>query len=329
MHAPARRLGVAALAALALGALLPASALAQAWPGNKQVTLVVGSAAGSAPDIYARILAEQLGKQTGGTFLVENRAGANGNLSAEWVLRQPADGHTLWIGTQSMVTINPSAYDHLRWKPGDFKAIVKGVEAPMVLVTSPTVPVKDFAGLRSWIAAQKGDVSYASFSPGTPSHFLGYQLNERLKAHMVHVPYKGSSPQVIDLIGGQVPLGFTQLSVAQQHIEAGKLTAIAVTSPKRSAALPKVPTLAELGFPDLSTTVWFGVLAPAATPRPVQAELLAAMVKAHAEPAVRARLQAQQFDVPTESGAAFEKAIAAESARWAAVVKNTGFRAND
>lgn len=330
MHAPAHRLRIAALAALAFGAVLPTATLAQAqaWP-SKPVSLVVGSAAGSAPDIYARILAEQLGRQTGGTFVVENRAGANGNLSAEWVLRQPADGHTLWIGTQSMVTINPSAYQNLRWKPSDFKPVIKGVEAPMVLVTAPSVPAKNFAELRSWLASKKGTVSYASFSPGTPSHFLGHQLNERLAADMVHIPYKGSSPQVNDLIGGQVPLGFTQLSVAAPHIEAGKLTAFAVTGTQRSPSLPKVPTLAELGFPDLSTTVWFGVLAPAATPKPVLDTILATMVKAHADPGVRAKLQAQQFELPTESGPAFEKAIATESARWAAVVKSTGFRANE
>ncbi len=316
------------LASLALAALLPADAWAQpAWP-TKPVTLVVGSVPGSAPDIYARIVAEQLGKQTGGTFIVENRGGAGGNLSAEWVLRQPADGSTLWIGTQAMVTINPSAYDALRWKQSDFKPLVKGVEAPLVLVTHPGVPAKSFAELRDWIGKNR-QTPYASFSPGTPSHFLGHQLNERLKADMTHVPYKGSAAQMNDLLGGQVPLGFTQVSVAAPHIEAGKLNAIAVTSPKRTAAMPNVPTLAELGFPELSTTVWFGVLAPAATPQPVLDAILAANVKAHADAQVKAKLQAQKFDVPTESGAAFEKAIAAETARWAQVVKSTGFRANE
>lgn len=301
---------------------------AQAWPG-RTVTLVVGSAAGSAPDLYARALAEQWTRQTGGTFVVDNKPGANGNLSAEAVLRAPPDGATLWIGTQSMVTINPAAYDRLRWKAADFKPIVKGVEAPLVLVTHPSVPATTFAELGRWISAHRREAAYASFSPGTPSHFLGFQLNEQLKADLVHVPYKGSAPQVNDLLAGQVPLGFTQLAVAAPHIAAGKLRAIAVTGPRRSPALPAVPTLAELGSPALSTTIWFGVLAPAATPRPVLDAILASAVAAHADPALRARLEAQNFDVPNEAGPAFERAVAAETQRWARLVKASGFSASD
>jgi tripartite-type tricarboxylate transporter receptor subunit TctC len=305
-----------------------AAASAQTWP-VRPVTLVVGSAAGSAPDLYARALAEQWTRQTGGTFVVDNKPGANGNLSAESVLRAPSDGATLWIGTQSMVTINPAAYAQLRWKASDFRPIVKGVEAPLVLVANPSVPAKDFAELGAWIKAHRGQAAYASFSPGTPSHFLGFQLNEQLGADMVHVPYKGSAPQVNDLLAGQVPLGFTQLSVAVPHIAAGRLHALAVTGPQRSRALPDVPTLAELGLPALSTTIWFGVLAPAATPKPVLDAILAAAVKAHADPALRARLEAQSFDVPAEAGAAFEQSVAAETRRWARLVKASGFSATD
>lgn len=304
------------------------TASAQNWPA-KPVTLMVGSAAGSAPDLYARALAEQWTRQTGGTFVVDNRPGANGNLSAEAVLRAPADGAMLWIGTQSMVTINPAAYTQLRWKASDFRPIIKGVEAPLVLVANPSVPAKNFADLSRWIKAHRGQAAYASFSPGTPSHFLGFQLNEQLGADMVHVPYKGSAPQVNDLLAGQVPLGFTQLSVAVPHIAAGKLDAIAVTGPQRSRALPDVPTLAELGLPALTTTIWFGVLAPVATPRPVLDAILAAAVKAHADPALRARLEAQSFDVPAEAGTAFEQSVAEETRRWARLVKAAGFSATD
>ncbi len=323
------RLRAALAAALSLAAVTAASpAAAQAWP-TKPVTLVVGSSAGSAPDIYARALGEQLGRQTGGTFIVDNRAGANGNVAAETVLRAAPDGHTLWIGTQSAVTINPAAYAQLRWKLAQFTPVIKGVEAPMVLVTHPSVPARNFAELSSWIASQRGKASYASFSPGTPSHFLGYQLNERLKSDMVHIPYKGSSPQVNDLVAGQVMLGFTQLSVAAPQIQAGKLNAIAVTGPQRSRSLPQVPTLAELGMKDLGATVWFGVLAPAAAPKPVQDAIASAMVQAHADAGLRARLEAQNFDVPAEAGAAFAQSVAAETERWARVVKATGFSATD
>lgn len=318
------------LSAMAISALacMPSMALAQAWP-TKPVTLVVGSTAGGALDPYARALAEQLGRQTGGTFLVENKAGASGNLSAEAVLKAPADGHTLMIGTAAIMTINPAAFPQLRWKPSDFKPIIKGVEAPLVLVAHPSVPARNFAELSEWIRNPANKVSYASFSPGTPSHFLGHQLNERLKADMVHVPYKGSVPQVTDLLGGQVALGFTQLASALPYVTSGRLKAFAVTGPQRSRFFPDVPTLAEVGHKDLGATIWFGLFAPANTPPGVLEAIRTAALKAQADPAYRKKLEALNFDVPDESGIAFERSIAAESARWAAVVKATGFKASD
>jgi tripartite-type tricarboxylate transporter receptor subunit TctC len=320
-------LRIAALA-LVLGACPIAPALAQAWPG-KPVTFLVGVPPGGALDPFARALADQMAKVTGGTFVVDNKPGANGNLSAEAALKAPADGHTLWIGTQSMVTINPAAFSQLRWKPSDFKPVLKGVEAPLVLVTHPSVPARNFQELASWIQNPANKAAYASFSPGTPSHFLGYQLNERLKGSMVHVPYKGSGPQTTDLLGGQVPLGFTQLASAVPHIKDGKLRAIAVTGPQRSRFLPDVPTLAELGHKDLGTTIWFGLFAPADTPPAVLETIRAAALKAQADPGYRARLEALNFDVPNEAIPAFERTMAAETARWAELVKATGFRASE
>ena len=318
------------LCALALVAgaapLLPA--VAQSWPA-KPVTLVVGVPPGGALDPFARALADELGKVTGGTFVVDNKPGANGNLGAEAVLKAPADGHTLWIGTQSMVTINPAAFSQLRWKPADFKPVLKGVEAPLVLVAHPSVTARNFQELSAWIRDPANKAAYASFSPGTPSHFLGFQLNERLKANMVHVPYKGSAPQTTDILGGQVPLGFTQMASAVQHVKAGKLKAFAVTGAQRSRFLPDVPTLAELGYADLGTTIWFGLFAPAGTPPATLEAIRAAARKAQADPAYRARLEALNFDVPDEDVPAFEKTIAAETARWAALVKATGFKASE
>lgn len=325
--AATRRRAAGALIALAAVLATPFAG-AQAWPA-KPVTLVVGTPAGGSIDAYARTLADQLAKQTGGTFLVENRAGAGGNLSAEHVLKMPADGHTIWVTTHAMFTINPSVYPVLRWKQSDFKPIAKGIESPLLLVVHPSVPARTLPELTAWLAANPAKAAYASFSPGTPSHFLGFQFNERLKLNMVHVPYKGSAPQLNDLIGGQVLMGFTQMQGAVQQVQAGKLHAIAVTSPERSRFLPQVPTLAELGHRDLSLQIWFGLAAPAATPRPLIDAITAAVVRAQGETDYRAKLEAQGFDVPRESGAAFEATIANDTARWVRVVQATGFKAND
>ncbi len=316
---------VALCAAAGLGAAIAQTA---AWP-TKPVTLIVGTPAGGAIDAYARALALQLGKVTGGTFLVDYKPGANGNISAEFVQKAAPDGHTLWIGTQAMMAINPSAYPALRWKPADFKPIAKGVEAPLVLVTHPSVPARTLPDLIKWASGAASKPAYASYSPGTPSHFLGFQFNERLSLGMVHIPYKGSAPQVNDLVAGQVPLGFSQLQTAIPQIEAGKLNAIAVTGTQRWRTLPQVPTLAELGYADLNTTIWFGLFAPTAAPPAVLAAIEAATLKATAAAEYRTSMEAQGFDVPQESGAAFAKTIAAETARWAQVVKATGFKAND
>ena len=299
-----------------------------AWP-TRPVTLVVGTPPGGAIDAYARALSHELGKVTGGTFIVDYKPGANGNISAEFVQKAAPDGHTLWIGTQAMVTINPSAYASLRWKQSDFRSIAKGVEAPLVLVVHPSVPARSFAELVKWTAANPGKVSYASYSPGTPSHFLGFQMNERFKTDMAHIPYKGSAPQVVDLVGGQVPVGFAQMQTALPQVQAGKLIAPAVTSPERSRHMPQVPTLAELGYKDLNTTIWFGLLAASAVPKPVLDAIEAATVKAQATADYRAKLDAQGFDVPSEYGDVFAKTIAGETVRWAGLVKATGFKAND
>lgn len=328
---PARRTfsgWIFCLGALSVAFACPSGAAAQGWP-TKPVTIMVGVPAGGAVDPYARALADQLSKQTGGTFIVENKPGANGNVSAEAALKLPADGHTLWIGTQSMMAINPAAFASLRWKPSDFTPIIKGVEAPLVLVAHPSVPAKDFATLAKWIKDPASNAAYASFSPGTPSHFLGFQLNERLKSSMIHIPYKGSSPQVTDILGGQVPIGFTQLASAVPHIKAGKLNAIVVTSPQRSRYLPDVPTMAEVGQKDLGTTVWFGVFVAATTPAALVSTIRDAAQKAQSDPAYRSRLEMLNFDVANETTAAFEATIAAETARWGALVKATGFRAAD
>jgi tripartite-type tricarboxylate transporter receptor subunit TctC len=317
---------VAALAAAFLMVAGPAAA--QQWP-SKPITLVVGSAPASAPDVYARVVAEGLTRTMGWQVVVENRTGANGNVAAEYVVNQPADGHTLWVPAQSQIEINPSAYASLRWKQSDFVGVIKGAESPVVLVVHNSVPAKTLPEVVAWVKANPGKISYASFSPGTSSHFLGHQLNERYDLDMTHVTFRGSGPQVQNLVGGHVLIGFSQIQTGLPHIKSGKLIPIAVTSETRWRQLPETPTMAELGLKEFTATTWFGVLAPAKIPPDVLATLVEGMKKAHADPAVKTKLEDMGFDVPAQTGAALQASIAAGTERWAKLVKATGFKATD
>jgi tripartite-type tricarboxylate transporter receptor subunit TctC len=316
----------AALLAAALAACT--SALAQAWPA-KPISLVVGSAPSSAPDVYARMVAEPLSRIVGQQVLVDNRTGANGNVAADAVVKAPADGHTLWVAAQSQIEINPSAYARLSWKPADMVGVVKGAEAPVVLVVHPSVPVKTLPELAAWVKSHPGKVSYASFSPGTSSHFLGYQLNERLGTDMTHIPFRGSGPQVQNLVGGHVPLGFSQIQTGLPHIRAGRLHPIATTGATRWRQLPDVPTMGELGYKELTATTWFGLMARSATPPAVLEKIVAAVKQAHADPATVKRLEDMGFDVPARTGAELAQSISEGTQRWAQLAKATGFKASE
>jgi len=301
---------------------------AQAWPA-KPLTIVVGTPPAGATDAYVRTVAEFMSGTLGQPVLVENKPGANGNISAEQVLRAPADGYTIWMGTQSMTEINPSAFPGLRWKLDDFVGIIKGVEAPLVLIVHPDVGARSLADLGAWLKAHPDKAAYASFSPGTPSHFLGFQLAERLGVPMTHVPYKGSAPQVQAILGRHVLLGFTQLQTAVPHVKEGRLAALATTGKTRWRQLPEVPTLAELGREDLSATIWFGLFARRGMPDDVYRRIVDAAVKAHADPAVKMRLVAMGFDVPGLTDPEFTAGIRDSQRRWAAIVKATGFKATN
>jgi tripartite-type tricarboxylate transporter receptor subunit TctC len=309
---------------LALGV---GSAMAQTWP-SRTVTLTVGVPPGSAPDAYARTIAERMARDLGQQVIVETRAGANGNLAAEFVLRAPADGHTLWIAAQSMVEINPSAYDELRWKPSDFAGVIKGAEAPLVLVVHPTLPARTMAELEQWLRANPTRAMYGSFGGGTTSQFAGTLLAERMGLTMTHVPFNGSAPQTQNLIGGHVLFGFTQIQSGVPHIREGRLIAIATTGATRWRQLPATPTLIEAGFKGLVATTWFGIMARASTPPETMDRVIEAARRAHADPELRGKLEAMGLDVSGLSGAAFDEDIRAGLARWGAMVKATGFKAS-
>jgi len=309
-------------------AVFTAEVAAQTWP-SRPITIVVGTPPGGGFDAYGRSIQESFGRNLGQQVLVENRPSAAANLSAEYVAKSAPDGYTLLVGSAALIEINPLAFTDLRWKPADFKPIIKGVEAPLVFVIHPKIPARDFAQFVTWVKANRGKLAYASFSPGTPSHFLGYQLNERLGAEMVHVPYKGSGPQVNDLLGGHVLLGFTQVQTALPQVKAGKLIALATTGATRFPAMPDIPTFEELGEKDLTATIWFGLFAPVAVTDPVYRRLVQAARAAHADPDTRASLERQGFQVSGETDPEFSAGIRARAARWGRVIQATGFKAQE
>ncbi|MFT3718563.1 Bug family tripartite tricarboxylate transporter substrate binding protein [Pseudorhodoferax sp.] len=319
----------AALRAAALFALGACAALgAQAWP-DKTLKLISPSTPGGPPDAYARALADLMAKELGQAVIVENSPAVGGMVAMQSMARTPADGYTLVIGTAGAVTITPSANPKARYQPGDFTHICQGVEAGLVLASYPGVPARDFKELAQWIQAQQTPPTYSSFAPGSPAHFLGHQLGEALNVEMTHVAYRSSPTQITDMLGGVAPLGFVQTATAAPHIRAGKLRAYASTAGQRSAELPDVPTVAEVGLPQLQTTVWFGLSGPKGLPAPVVQRLTEVHQKIVASPEFRQRMAASGL-VPSPGicGDAFLAKITAESARWARIVKATGFAAD-
>ena len=325
----AKRIGVVLKILMTVGGLaVCTAATAQAWP-LRPVTIVVGTPPGGGFDAYARTIIDRLSRGLGQQVLVDNKPSAAANLSAEYVAKTAADGYTLLVGSAALMEINPLTFSDLRWKLADFKPIIKGVEAPLVFVIHPKIPARNFAQFAAWLKSNRGMIAYASFSPGTPSHFLGYKLNERLAAEMVHVPYKGSGPQVNDLLGGHVLLGFTQVQTALPHVKAGKLIALGTTGAARYPSMPDVATFEELGEKDLTATIWFGLFAPAAVPDPVYRRLVEAARAAHADPETRAALERQGFQVSGETEPEFSAGIRARSERWAGIIKATGFKSQE
>jgi tripartite-type tricarboxylate transporter receptor subunit TctC len=291
------------------------------------IRLLVPLAPGGAVDAYARLIAEHMGRTLGRAMIVDHRPGGNGNVGAQFVARAPADGNLILVTTQATSEINPSAFSDPGWKLDDFIALIRGVEAPLVLVAHPSVPAISLDELVAWIRSNPGKLNYSSYSPGTPSHFLGFELNRRFGLDLVHVPAKGSGFQAGDLMAGHVLFGFAQLQSTLPLIADRKLNAIAVTGKARSRFLPEVPTFAELDHPEFTATVWFGLMLRAGTPAEVVARLLDAAKAAHADADVKAKLAAQGLDVSGEAGPQFAADIRAQTARWAAIVKAAGFKA--
>jgi len=305
-------------------ALLATGAWGQAYPA-KPIRLVVPFPAGGTTDILARAVGQKLTEAWGQPVVVDNRPGAGGNIGAELVAKAASDGYTLLMGTVGTHAINASLYakmpyDHIK----DFAPVILVAGVPNVLVVNPAVPVNSVQELIAYAKANPGRLNFASSGSGTSIHLSGELFKVMAGVQMTHIPYKGSAPALQDLIGGQVQLMFDNLPSALPQIKGGKLRALAVTSAARAAALPDVPTVAEAGLPGFEASSWFGVLAPAGTPVAIIARLNAEIAKWLASPEAREKLASQGANAAGGSPEDFAKHIAAETAKWQKVVKESG-----
>ncbi|GAP34321.1 tripartite tricarboxylate transporter substrate binding protein [Piscinibacter sakaiensis] len=324
-----RRHGLAALLALTASlAGLPGPAAAQAadWP-NRPVRWVVPFPPGGAMDAIARLLGDKAGKALGQTFVIENRAGAGGNIGADAVAKAPADGYTIMITSIGMATNKP-LYQKLSYDPvKDFAPISLLAVVPNVLVTNATQP--DVRSVADVIAAARkapGRLTYASAGNGTSIHLAGEMFTSLAKIDMVHVPYKGSGPAVADLLGGQVNYMFDSITSARPHIQSGKLRALAVTTAKRSRSLPQVPTMAEAGVAGYDVSPWFAVFAPAGTPPAIVARIQKVLVDTMRQPEVLERLEAIGAEPVGSTPEALAAHLARESATWSQLIAERGIR---
>ena len=277
---------LAAAAVLCAGA----AASAQTWPA-RPVTIVVPFPAGGTTDVLARALAEKLTQSLGQTVIVESKPGAGATLGADYVAKAKPDGHTLLVGAVHH-TIASSVYKKLPYDlQKDFAPITTIALVPNVLTVNANTPAKNVAELVALLKAKPGHYNYGSNGNGTAQHLIGTQFENLTGTDIAHIPYKGSGPLVTDLIGGQVTMSFDTVTPVLQHIKSGKLRALAVTTAKRSSALPDVPTLEEAGLKGFNIGTWFGVLAPAATPKDVLARLSTETVKAIQSPEFRKRME--------------------------------------
>ena len=322
-------LRIARLALVGAIVLLSPFANTSASAQTGTIRFIVGLSPGGAVDPYARIISEHMAKTLGQTIIIENKPGASGNISAQFMVESPANGTLIWVGTQALTEINPSAFSNQRWSIDDFVPLIKGVEAPLVLVAHPSVPANSLAEFLAWAKANRGKLNYSSYTAGTPSHFLGFQLNEKFDLDLTHVPYRGSALQVTGLIAGHSLFGFAQVNSSLPQVRTGKLKALAVTGPTRDRSMPDVPTFNELGYPEFTTKVWFGLLVKTGTPAAAIARLTEAARLAHADPAVKEKLEAQGYEVAGETGPQLMPNIKAQIVRWGRLIKASGFSAED
>ena len=317
MQAKLKWLAGLALCAVAFGA-------AAQYP-NKPVHIVVPSAPGDGSDLTARLIGDKLGAVLGQPVIIDNKLGAGGVVGTEYAAHQPADGYTLIMANAGSHAINAALYSKLSYDPAkDFTAVALVAVAPNMMSVNPALPVKSVGEFIAYAKAHPGEINYASGGNGSSAHLSAELFKSMTGIRMNHVPYKGSTPALTDLIGGQVQVMIGNLPPMLQHVKSGKLRALAVTTLKRYPGLPEVPTVAESGLPGFETVAWFGLFAPAGTPKDIVARLNREVNAIVAQPEVRERLLGLGMEPALGTPEDYTARQAADIAKWKKVVAESG-----
>ena len=314
---------------LALFLCVSGAVVAQTFP-SKPLRLIVPFTAGGPADLYAREMSQGMSPRLGQSVLVENRGGAGGMLAMEALVKSPPDGYTLVLNPASVLVMAPFARASLPYDPRkDIALITTVAKNPEILITNTSVPAKNLRELVAYLKVNPGKLNYGSTGGGTITHLAVEMLKVEAKVNVVHVPYKGAAPVVTDLIAGQVQMAILGIPVVLPHIKSGRINALVITSDKRVASLPEVPTTIESGYPTVQTDYWYGLIAAAAVPGAIQTRLRAAAVTTLQSSAVQeqfARVGAEAFPSTEEEYRAF---MIAEQAKWGAIIKAIGFKESD
>ena len=314
-----------ALLAAACTAFAAPAALAQKFP-DKPIRFIVPFPPGGGNDILARAIAPKMGEFLGQPVVIDNRAGAGGNIGTDLAAKSAPDGYTIVIAS-NQVTINPWLYAKLPFDiEKDFAAVAQAASVPMVLAVHPSVPANTLKEFIALAKASPGKFNHSTPGNGTPQHIAFEVFNHAAGVQVTHIAYKGTGPAIADLIGGQVQSAIGTMASLEQHVKAGKLRALGVTTPKRSPAMPNVPTIAEAGLPGFEVPLWYSILAPAGTPKEIVARLSGDISKALAVPETRERLTAQGFDVNYLNPEQMSDLIRNDIARWQKSIKDIGLK---
>ena len=319
---------VCALINLAFASYAAAQGTPAAFPA-KPIRLIVPFSPGGPADMLARPLAQGLTEAWGQQIIIDNRAGAGGIIAAELLAKSPPDGYTLMIATPGVVAVNPGLHEKLPYDTvRDFAGVTNAVTSSNIMVVHPSLPVASVTDLIRLARSMPGQMTYASAGNGSASHLGTEMFKSIAKVNIIHIPYKGAAPGVIDLVGGHVQLMIIGIPVAIPQVRSGKLKALGVTSLTRSPAAPDVPTLNESGLPGYEVLNWYGIIAPAKTPRDIVTKLNGEIRKIIHAPGMKPRLELQGFEPAGTTPEAFDAYMRSELAKWSKVVKQAGIKAD-